>query len=154
MIRRKLRTLLSLPGSDLWKVAGASFLLLAVDLGLRALPFRRVLALTDPTSRRARAGQEGDPVPVIRRYRRVVEIAARNHLYPMLCLRRALVLRWLLGRQGIVTRLRLGVRRDAEKIAAHAWLEYEGRPVTDPANVSEEFTVLAGPAGAETAVLP
>ena len=148
MIRRKLRTLRDLSGSDLWKVAGAWALLLAVDLGLRALSFRRVLQLLDTCPKHAGTERKGDPLPLIRRYRRAVEIAARNHLYPMLCLRRSLVLRWLLARQGVPTRLRLGVRRDEGKVAAHAWLEYEGRPVTDPPDVAERFATLAGPAGA------
>ncbi|HTE19592.1 MAG TPA: lasso peptide biosynthesis B2 protein, partial [Armatimonadota bacterium] len=118
MIRRKLQTLSALPGSDLWKVAGAWILLLAVDLGLRALSFRRLLQLLEVSPKDAGTEQKGDPFPVIRRYRRAVEIAARNHLYPMLCLRRSLALRWLLARQGVPTRLRLGVRRDEGKVAA------------------------------------
>jgi hypothetical protein len=42
------------------------------------------------------------------------------------CLERSLVLWWLLGRQGIGSQLRIGVRKDGPRFAAHAWVEREG----------------------------
>jgi hypothetical protein len=42
------------------------------------------------------------------------------------CLERSLALWWLLGRQGVVSQLRIGVRKDGQKFAAHAWVEREG----------------------------
>ena len=39
------------------------------------------------------------------------------------CLRRALVLAWLLGRRGFRARVWIGVARDEETLLAHAWIE-------------------------------
>ncbi len=44
------------------------------------------------------------------------------------CLPQALALQWFLRRKGIVTHLHIGVKKDGEqRIAAHAWLEKNGR---------------------------
>ncbi len=44
------------------------------------------------------------------------------------CLPQALALQWFLRRKGIVTHLHMGVKKDdATGIAAHAWLEKNGR---------------------------
>jgi hypothetical protein len=47
----------------------------------------------------------------------------------MHCLERSLCLRQLLGRRGLETRLRIGVAREEDRLLAHAWVEWEGRPL-------------------------
>lgn len=50
------------------------------------------------------------------------------------CLRRALVLHYLLRRAGRPAGLRIGVRRDADRaLAAHAWLVHGEEPYLEPA---------------------
>ena len=64
--------------------------LLRFDLALRTTPFTRLQRLIIQAQNRS-APPQAEPVPVmIERYRRLVEAASRNHLYPMTCLRRAL----------------------------------------------------------------
>ena len=70
------------------------------------------------------------------------EAAARHHLYPMRCLPKALCLRWLLGRHGIESELRIGVARQDGGLAAHAWVERGGRPVGEPSGVQDQFSPL------------
>ncbi len=70
------------------------------------------------------------------------EAAARHHLYPMRCLPKALCLRWLLGRHGMASELRIGVARQEEGLAAHAWVERQGRPVGEPSGVEDRFGPL------------
>jgi len=55
-------------------------------------------------------------------------ILAAERFFPIhsSCLERSMALWWLLGRQGIASQLRIGVRKDGEKFAAHAWVEREG----------------------------
>lgn len=123
----RLRAARALSRSDRGLILQAWLLLLAADLALRALPSRRVMAMA--ARRRGSDGAAEETGETIARLSRLVDAAARHHLYPMLCLRRALVLQWLLGRRGIATDLRLGVRREADGVTAHAWLERDGRPV-------------------------
>jgi hypothetical protein len=63
---------------------------------------------------------------------RMVLAAARNSPIPSTCLERSLSLWWLLARQGIDTQFRIGVRRDDEKFAAHAWVERNGVAIGEP----------------------
>ena len=72
--------------------------------------------------------------------------AAAHHLAPMTCLPRALALRKMLAQRGIPSALRIGVRKEAATIAAHAWVEVEGRAVGEPEAIAERFLpfVLGG----------
>ena len=63
---------------------------------------------------------------------RMVLAAARNSPVPCTCLERSLSLWWLLARQGIATQFRIGVRKDGEKFAAHAWVERDGVAIGEP----------------------
>ena len=78
---------------------------------------------------------------IIQRHQHFVKLAARNHLYPMTCLRQALALKALLGGQGIVTNLRFGVRKENDKLLAHAWLEYEGQSI-EVSGIDDYFAPL------------
>ncbi len=60
-----------------------------------------------------------------------VHAAARHSPFPSTCLVRSLVLQWLLRRRGMGTELRIGVRLDGGRLAAHAWLEREGTVISD-----------------------
>lgn len=59
------------------------------------------------------------------------------------CLPRALTLSWLLARRNVSSQLRVGVRRDERgALAAHAWVEVNGRPVNEPADVRAQFAAF------------
>ncbi|HEX4953617.1 MAG TPA: lasso peptide biosynthesis B2 protein [Thermoanaerobaculia bacterium] len=67
------------------------------------------------------------------------------------CLPQALCLKLLLARRGLQPELRLGVRKSAGTLAgtleAHAWVELDGRPVAEVADLLERFQALASPDG-------
>ncbi|MFL6232409.1 MAG: lasso peptide biosynthesis B2 protein [Thermoanaerobaculia bacterium] len=121
---------------DLWAFARAWSLLLAADLGLRAFPFPRVERWLSPVLSSTAEERE------VGRLVWATEAAARHHLYPMRCLPKALCLRWLLGRHGIESDLRIGVARQEDGLAAHAWVERQGRPVGEDPRVEERFAPL------------
>lgn len=85
---------------------------------------------------------------------RLVDIAARHGPYKAKCLPRSLVLQWLLARRGIDAALRLGVRRTAAAIEAHAWLEHRGHPLIDDGAVHEAFAAFEQPIAAPGASVP
>ena len=62
----------------------------------------------------------------------MVNAADRNGLVHPSCLAKSLTLWWLLGRQGIPSQLRIGIRKDVEKFEAHAWVEREGAALNEP----------------------
>jgi hypothetical protein len=69
----------------------------------------------------------------------VVSIAAGPGPVRATCLRRSLLLWWLLRRDGIETSLRVGVNRDGGSLNAHAWVEYRGRPLNDAEDIAARF---------------
>ena len=70
---------------------------------------------------------------------RVVAIAAGRGPVRATCLRRSLLLWWLLRRDGIETVVRVGVNRESGTLNAHAWVEYLGRPVNDADDIALRF---------------
>ncbi len=62
----------------------------------------------------------------------MVNIADRYGLVHPSCLAKSLSLWWLLGRQGITSQLRIGIRKENEKFEAHAWVERDGTALNEP----------------------
>ncbi len=129
----RLRNFCRLPSAERVILMQAWGFFLLAELALRILSFRRLLTL----SRKLFLNRRGEP-PVasadsIARTAWLVDIAGRYAPVHVTCLTRALVLSWLLGRKGIVTGLRIGVVRREGGLTAHAWLEWEGREILDPA---------------------
>ena len=62
----------------------------------------------------------------------MVNAADRLGLVHPSCLAKSLTLWWLLGRQGIPSQLRIGIRKEAEKFEAHAWVERDGAALNEP----------------------
>lgn len=63
---------------------------------------------------------------------RMVNAADRHGLVHPSCLAKSLTLWWLLGRQGITSSLRIGIRKENEELQAHAWVEREGVALNEP----------------------
>jgi hypothetical protein len=67
-------------------------------------------------------------------------VTAATHIIPANCLQRSLTLWWLLHRYGIVSDLRIGVRRQGSQLAAHAWIEHAGVVLNDRRDVADLYT--------------
>jgi hypothetical protein len=70
---------------------------------------------------------------------RVVAIAAGRGPVRASCLRRSLLLGWILRHDGIETALRVGVSREGGEFHAHAWVEHSGLPLIDEADIARRF---------------
>ena len=62
----------------------------------------------------------------------MVNAADRHGLVHPSCLTKSLTLWWLLGRQGVASHLRIGIRKEKDKFEAHAWVEREGTALNEP----------------------
>lgn len=126
-MRNKLHAARSLSFEE-WKLFWqAWFLLLAVDIGLRLLPFHRLQAWLRGRVTNQEGIEPSGAEAVIEQTWRIVNIAARNHLYAMTCLRRALVMQKILAGHNIQAELRFGFIKKDNGLNAHAWIEYGGR---------------------------
>jgi hypothetical protein len=75
----------------------------------------------------------------------LINVAGNHVPFPSTCLTRSLLLIWLLGRRGVRSELRIGVRMIEGGIDSHAWVEHEGKPINDTPGLSERFTVFDEP---------
>jgi hypothetical protein len=145
-VRKKLQYARTLSLNDWFFLLQAWWMLLLVDLGLRLIAFIKLQKMLAKSQRRrqGRAFTQDMAIAEIQRERRLVRIASRRHFYPMTCLRRSLTLQWLLARRGIATELRIGVKKSAaQKLEAHAWLEYNRLPIGEPEKITEQYAILA-----------
>jgi hypothetical protein len=74
-----------------------------------------------------------------RKTARVVRVAAWYGPYGGKCLEQSLVLWFLLRRQRIKSELRIGVRKEAKRFEAHAWVELLGLPLDESESVHQRF---------------
>jgi hypothetical protein len=120
----------------------ALFLLPLAGLILRLGRYRAVLsALQNATPLKERRSK-ANPLLEARRTAELVNAAARRGLYDATCLRRSLVLWWLLRRQGIDSRLRIGARMEGIEISAHAWVEIQDKVLNDSPDVRKRFVTI------------
>ena len=73
---------------------------------------------------------------------RMVRAAGQFGIGHSNCLKVSLALWWLLARQGIASDLRIGVRKDGEKLEAHAWVECGGVALTDPETIHPHYAAF------------
>ena len=113
---------------------------LLVSAGLAIFGFRRV---RDAMSRWPKPREARYPAPAAlaraRSVARVVAIVAGRGPVRASCLRRSLLLWWILRHDGIETALRIGVSREGGAFHAHAWVEHSGLPLNDEADIARRF---------------
>jgi hypothetical protein len=84
----------------------------------------------------------------IRAWGELVNIAAKRGPVKASCLTRSLVLAWLLTGRGVQAAIRIGVRFNGGALDAHAWVECDGVPVNDKADVADQFAPFERSLGA------
>lgn len=137
--RSQIRRFLEFSSSDQRLLFEAWWRLLAAALRLRLAPRRSVARAVLETTSPAERYDKGGTVPAVAR---AVARAAAHHVQPMTCLPRALALQRMLAKRGIASAIRIGVRQESGTIAAHAWVEVEGRAVGEPEAIEERFRPL------------
>lgn len=120
----------------------AAFLLPVVSLSLRFLGFLKTQTSLQKRISSAAAQAAADPPRSTELTVRMVRAAVRHSIAHPTCLQESLVLWLLLGRQGIVSELRIGVRKDAGKFEAHAWVERDGVALNEPEALHEHYAAF------------
>ena len=138
-----------LTAADLVVLVEASFLLPLVALGLRLFGFEPLRARLARRADPARLERPADSLRAALRVARVVRIAASRGPFRARCLPKSLLLWWLLRRRGMQPALRVGVRRDASGVRAHAWVELHGLVLSDHAGqIAGDYTAFERDVGA------
>ena len=85
---------------------------------------------------------EVDPLPAAHRTAALLNALARYVFPRPNCLHRSLVLNRVLSAQGTASEIRYGVRRRDGRFEAHAWVEHNGEPLTEPGDLHREYQAL------------
>ena len=120
-------------------------LLPVVHAGLLFLGFhrlQRVMEWLSPLPSIVTPASETGILERAREIARIVAIAAEHGVYNATCLRRSLLVWWLLRRKGIQSNICFGVRMLDRKLEGHAWVEYNGLIVNDSRSVHGTFEPL------------
>jgi hypothetical protein len=129
-----------LPAEEKAAFLAALALLPAVRVGLRTLGLRRVQAVLGRRLQSVRFAESENSLWRARRTARLVGVAARYT--GGTCLARSVVLAYLLERQGVPAKLRIGVRNGENGFEAHAWVEAAGVSLDEGPNVGERYAAF------------
>jgi hypothetical protein len=155
----KLRTWQSLAPADRACLCRALRLLPAVRVSLRIFGARRTQAWLARTNSSPSLPVGGVPPPRIpssptvpcadesriRQIVRMVRVARRYHRHWTNCLSHSLTLWALLRREGVAAEIRIGARLRRGRLEAHARVEWQGRPLSDPGDDDGDFAVFDRP---------
>lgn len=130
-----LKKLLKLSAPEAVVLAEAAILLPLVRVACRFVTFARLQRLSGRRRRQPRPSNLRPEAAA-----RLVRIAAERGLYRARCLEKSLVLCWILCREGVAARIRLGARKEENEVQAHAWVEVDGVSLDDVANVHAPFS--------------
>jgi hypothetical protein len=118
----------------------AAIALPLTEAALRVFGYRRTRRIVERVLRRGHHPRDAavDADTVIASTLLAVGIANRRLPVHAACLARSVVVWGLLGRQGVSSEIVLGVRSAEHGVEAHAWVEYDGKALSD----SAEYTAL------------
>ena len=112
-------------------------MLLVFHLRLRWVSYERLTQ-----TGHARLKQISGQLSVAQHLLRLIGWASRFHLLSMTCLVQSLTLRWMLGRRGIASELKIGAMKTQAGIHAHAWVEVEEQVIGDAGGTEKGFSAF------------
>lgn len=140
---QRLRGWLSLPPHERAALLRLLFGLPLMSLSLRVLDYRRTRRLVEwLTSGHEPRLASREELQQADRLAQLAATAGRHGLIEATCLRQSLLVYAILRRRGLQPELRLGVRRDGEGFAAHAWVELGGQRLAQSDIVFAPFAEL------------
>ena len=124
-----------------WVVLGEAVVnILSVAARLRLVGLAPLLEESDRLSTRRALDCVSAP-----RIAALVTASSRRLPTRTTCLVRSLALNSMLRRRGFDSRLRIGVRLfEASRLAAHCWVELDGVPLNDAADIASHYAAFGG----------
>lgn len=123
----------------------AWWMMVFITVGLRIFPYHRVSQWTSSFRGRRQNEDSSKLEETILRIRRLTGAARRRHVLHITCLRYALTLQWLLACAGVPTQVKFGIKKVDGQFQAHAWLEWQGKPIHVSESVEKEYIPLLFP---------
>jgi len=125
--------------SRAWLMARMATWVIALSFVVKFCPLPRALRLVSTSTRRKQNGHAARSEELSTAIDAV--LGMNFLLFKPSCWKRAAVLHRYLALQGAATTIVFGLRREPEgELKGHAWLEYEGRPILEPAPPTYKVT--------------
>ncbi|MGH9744571.1 MAG: lasso peptide biosynthesis B2 protein [Candidatus Acidiferrales bacterium] len=130
---RTWRRFRSLTGTERRIVLEAAAALAATWLAMRVGGFNmcKAAALARPGFVAGVESNDGSAIENAQRIARLEAATARNLFFRANCLEQSLALCWMLRRRRMNAELRIGARKEANRLEAHAWVELSGSALGD-----------------------
>jgi hypothetical protein len=128
-------------------VFAAALALTTTWVGLRLLGFRRWKGVVVWLTRDPISNQSVIDVGLVDSARAVAHIehaVARHLFFKTNCLEQSLALWWLLRKRGIAAEVRIGVRKNEQRLEAHAWVDFGGAVLNDAGDTHVHFSAFEG----------
>jgi len=109
---------------------------------LRLRGFKKTRESLEQRGSGASAERVGAGLDPVLRISRMVRAAAQYGLVRASCLEESLTLWYLLRKGGYPAKLRIGVRKTAEKFEAHAWVEHEGAALNQTEQIHQHYAAF------------
>jgi hypothetical protein len=117
-------------------------LLPLLHLSLRLFGLRKVQTALARWQRKTPSPPTHKVAKAVARPMRAIYLATLWPFFSGNCLSRSLLLWWLLLDAGIESDLRIGVRHFHGRLNAHAWIEYQGVPLNENADIHTQYSVF------------
>ena len=127
----KWRKLWLLPRPERRLLVQAALLLPVVAALVRFVGLRRCMSTLARLAPDACVGTGAFAEQTVSGVARMVRAAALHGPYRANCLKQSVTLWWLLRRRGVASDLRIGTRKGAQGLEAHAWVEVCGRALNE-----------------------
>jgi hypothetical protein len=86
------------------------------------------------------------PMEQARKVAHLVNVTAYHMPVRANCLQRSMVLWWMLRREGIMSKVRFGARKESTGLAAHAWVELNETVLNDSDDIAQKYIPLTSTA--------
>ena len=122
----------------------AAMLLPVVKVSLRLRGFKKTREFLEKHQARGSAepSARGASPEAVLGISRMVRAAARYGFVRASCLEESLTLWHLLRKQGHEAKLRIGVRKEAQKVEAHAWVEHDGMALNQAEQMHRHYAAF------------
>jgi len=122
----------------------AAALLPVMKASLRLRGFKKTRESLEKRERQESSppAQSGAGLNQVLKTSRMVRAAAQYGFLRASCLEESLTLWYLLRKQGYAAKLRIGVRKAAEKFEAHAWVEHQGAPLNQTEELHRHYAAF------------
>jgi hypothetical protein len=129
---------------EVWIIFQTSILLYVISAPLKLMGLRRTRYILSRLSRSRGVYSTESGSQVASKVASLVDLACRHHRLGSNCLRRSLVLWYLLKLRGIKSDMRFGTRHENGRFFAHAWVELDEHVLNDAQDISDQFIPFDG----------